>query len=73
MALGKGLFAGPAVPSGLCREYSGGTAPDSSSVWICAFESPETLMTPAAKLEGPAYILLKKQLSEVISYKFSVL
>jgi hypothetical protein len=26
MALGKGLFAGPAVPSALCREFPLGTA-----------------------------------------------
>jgi hypothetical protein len=39
LALGIGLFVGPAVPSGLCREYSSlcreelavGTAPDSGS------------------------------------------
>jgi hypothetical protein len=40
VALSKEAFAGPAVPSGLCREYSGlcreelalGTTPDSGSV-----------------------------------------
>jgi hypothetical protein len=38
VALGKGLFAGPAVPSGLCREFPLGTGCAESN-WACAERS----------------------------------
>jgi hypothetical protein len=35
LPLGKEAFAGPAVPSGLCREFPLGTG-CAESIWVCA-------------------------------------